>query len=126
MLVRNIGRTPSFLARDHTLIREVLHPKQGEVDLPYSLAHATLEPGRQSSPHRLVGHTEVYVIESGRGTVVIDGEQAGVQAGDLVFIPDGAEQYIRNDSPHTKLEFLCVVAPPYRPEEDILSNGLNK
>ena len=121
MLVKKIHETPSFLALDQTRIREVLHPKEGEADLPYSLAHATLEPGQRSRPHRLIGHTEVYVIERGRGTMYIEGEQSQVAAGDLVFIPEGAEQHIRNDSPHTKLEFVCVVAPPYKPEEDILT-----
>ena len=46
-------------------------------------------------PHRHM-QAEVYYIIEGRGTVKIDGEEANVQAGSVVFIPGNAEHAIWN------------------------------
>lgn len=112
MIKKNYQTTPAFTAGDETLIREVLHPKNEGFELGYSLAHATLEPGRASLPHVLQQSSEVYVIQEGRGRAVVGGRAVDVEAGDVVFIPAGTEQFIINtgDGP---LLFWCIVSPPW-------------
>ncbi|MEQ1562042.1 MAG: cupin domain-containing protein, partial [Nitrospiraceae bacterium] len=54
-----LGDRPEFLAGDHTVLRELLHPAKQPVALGYSLAHGTLAPGCRSKWHRLIS-SEVY------------------------------------------------------------------
>jgi mannose-6-phosphate isomerase-like protein (cupin superfamily) len=57
------------------------------LDLPYSIAHAILEPGAASLPHRLKTSSEVYFILEGEGEMHIDSEQAKVVTGQAILIP---------------------------------------
>ncbi len=120
MRIRKLNDCPEFTAGDNTRLRELLHPDR---DYPfgarYSLAHATVEAGGRSTEHRLKTD-EVYYILSGVGIMHIDSESAGVGPGDAIEIPPGAVQWIEN-SGTTPLEFLCIVDPAWRAEdEDIL------
>ena len=119
MLIKNISNIPSFLAGDHTFIKEVLHSKNDDVNIGYSLAHASLPVGETSLPHQLRS-SEVYYILNGQGIVFINDEEQTVKGGDMVFIPENARQYIRNTGA-VELTFLCIVHPEWKEtEEDIL------
>ncbi len=117
MLLKWINQVPAFTAGDETRIREVLHPKNENLDLPYSLAHASLEPEEHSLPHRLRSSTEVYIVLEGRGLVLCDEEQRKLEPGAVVLIPPGAEQQVLNTGT-TTLRFLCIVSPPWRAEDE--------
>ncbi len=117
MLKKSLAAIPAFTAGDETRLKEVLHPKNDPVDLAYSLAHAELEPGRQSLPHRLLGRSEVYYILSGTGEAYAGGERVLLVPGDVVLIPAGVEQYVVNTG-REMLRFLCLVSPPWREEEE--------
>lgn len=49
----------------------------------------------------------------------IDGEVAPVCPGQVVYIPPGARQFIRNIG-QKDLVFLCIVAPKWQEEDEIL------
>ncbi len=106
-----------FLAGDLTHLIEVLHPQRHGVSLPYSLAHAYLEPGGCSLPHRLLTSEELYYFLSGEGVLVIDGERFEVGAGHAVLVPAGARQFLNNTGSQ-RLVFLCIVSPPWRAEDE--------
>ena len=108
-----------FTAGDDTLIREVLHPVNEGVPMSYSLAHAELEPGKASLPHRLLDRSEVYIILDGEGTAYVDGQAAVLRAGDVLFIPAGAEQYLDNTGTAT-IRFLCIVDPAWSKDTELL------
>ena len=116
MLVISLEDCSEFVAGDHTILREVLHPDKMDVDLRYSLAHATVRVGEVSTAHRLAT-SEVYYILRGRGLMHIDGEEAEVGPGQTVYIPPGAVQYIRNVGDED-LAFLCIVDPAWRAEDE--------
>lgn len=116
MLVIDLAERPRFLAGDHTLVRELLHPTRHDVPLRYSIAHASLPEGEKSLPHRLAG-SEVYFILEGRGRMHIDGEASEVGRGHLVYVPPGATQFIENTGAG-ELTFLCMVDPPWRAEDE--------
>lgn len=105
-----------FVAGDNTLLRELLHPDRDGVDVPYSIAYARLLPGKESLPHRLKA-AEVYIILRGRGIAHIGGTSRKVTEGNVVHIPANSAQFIKN-SGKSDLEFLCIVSPPWRAEDE--------
>ena len=119
MIRKNIQEEAPFTAGDDTLIREVLHPVNDGLGMNYSLAYATLEPGKASRPHVLRSSSEVYIIRRGRGRAFIGEEVAEAGPGEVVFIPAGARQYIENVG-EEPLEFWCIVSPPWNGEDELL------
>jgi len=118
MLVRKLHDCEEFVAGDSTLLREMLHPDKQDITLRYSLAHATLPVGETSDPHALKT-SEVYYILSGQGEMHIDDETQMVGAGDTVYIPPMARQYIRSCG-EVPLVFLAIVDPAWRVEDEII------
>lgn len=119
MLIKSLGGTVGFLAGDTSFLKELLHPDEEHVDIEYSLAHAVVEPGGRTLPHRLRG-SEVYYILEGRGLIHVDDERAEVGAGQAVYIPPAAVQFIENIGA-SDLAFLCIVDPAWRAaDEEIL------
>ncbi|MEA5450365.1 cupin domain-containing protein [Leptolyngbya sp. CCNP1308] len=116
MLIRKLLDCPEFVAGDGTQLRELLHPDKQDLDLRYSLAHATVPVGQVSTPHALTT-SEVYYILAGRGDMSIDGETSPVEPGDAVYIPPQARQYIRNTG-DIPLVFICLVDPAWRKEDE--------
>jgi mannose-6-phosphate isomerase-like protein (cupin superfamily) len=78
-----------------------------------SLARARVPPGVTTAKHRLAVD-ERYLIEKGRGAVELDGNETEVAPGDVVLIPRGTTQRIRN-SGDEDLVFLCVCTPRFEP-----------
>ena len=111
-----------FKAIDSTNLCELLHPAREMLDLPYSLAHATLEPGAASLPHRLKTSSEVYFILEGEGEMHIDSELAEVGTGQAVLIPPSSWQHIRNTG-KVDLKFLCIVHPMWQAEDEEVLTG---
>jgi hypothetical protein len=72
MIIKDLANCRYFQAADNTSVCELLHPSREELDLPYSFAHAILQPGAASLPHRLKTSTEVYFILEGVGEMHID------------------------------------------------------
>ncbi|MEM7026730.1 MAG: cupin domain-containing protein [Pseudomonadota bacterium] len=117
MFVKNINTSQAFIANDGCQIREWLHPANDAVDLPYSIAEATIEVGQSSYRHKLK-QKEVYLILSGAGQMHINGEVQLVKRGDCILIPDESIQWIENIGDE-KLKFLALVNPPWTKEDDI-------
>ncbi len=114
MLIKRLQDCPEITAGDSTRLRELLHPARDSADIRYSLAIARLEPGARSLPHRLA-QAEVYYLVQGSGVMHVGDESCPVQAGDAIYIPPGATQWLDNTGPET-IEFTCIVDPPWTPE----------
>lgn len=119
MLIKKRGECPELRAMDGCRLRELLHPKNDPIEQSFSLAWARLEPGESSRPHRLLRQTEVYHVLAGTGRMHIAGETGMIGPGDSVHIPAGAEQWVENTGA-CALEFLAIVGPPWRAEDDRL------
>lgn len=111
-----LANQPEFLAGDHTVLRELLPPAKQPLALDYSLAHGTLAPGARSKRHRLTS-SEVYYIIAGSGRLAVDGSVVSVEPGSVVYVPPGGTQFLENSGP-TPIEFLCLVDPAWRPEDE--------
>jgi mannose-6-phosphate isomerase-like protein (cupin superfamily) len=85
-----------------------------ESDPAVSIARARVTAGTTTQLHRL-DVDERYLIISGRGEMELDNlTPQVVERGDVVVIPAGTPQRIRNLS-DTDLVFYCICSPRFRP-----------
>ena len=117
MLVKRLKNCEEIVAGDMTLLREILNPRRTGINLSYSLAYARVRPGHTSMQHRLKTSSEVCFVLRGQGVMHVNDESEEVMEGDTVYIPPNAIQYVRN-SGNVELEFLCMVSPPWRMEDE--------
>ena len=117
MFVKKTSECDAFVANDGCTIRELLHPKNDPVDLPYSLALATVDVGQQSYQHKLQ-QTEVYHILQGYGRLFIENEDREVRVGDVIVIPAETLQWIENIG-YEALIFSAIVSPPWTEDGDV-------
>ena len=100
-----------FWTRERCYIREQVN----EPDImEFSLAMARVEPGVTTELHRL-SVDEWYVMVDGTGEVEVDGRKRSVGPGDVVAIPAGTPQRIRNAG-DTDLRFQCICLPRFSPD----------
>lgn len=95
-------------------------------DPAVSIARARVPCGVTTRWHRLRGIAERYVMLEGCGTVEVEGlPPTAVGPGDVVLIPPGAAQRIRNDG-EDDLVFLAVCTPRFVPGayEDVEDTSL--
>ena len=121
VIIKRFREMKEIVALDDTKVREFLNPKHDEkgLVLGYSLAHASLEPGKASLPHRFKKASEVYYILQGRGIMHIDDETKEVNPGDVIYIPPKAIQFIECVGME-RLDFLCIVYPEWEPNAEEL------
>ena len=82
-------------------------------DADLSVARARVPAGGLTRWHRLRGIAERYVMLEGRGRVELGGGiERTVMPGDVVFIPPGVAQRIRNDG-DGDLVFLALCTPRF-------------
>lgn len=119
MLIRDIADHQHERVIDRSLLIELLHPDKvpAAAGLSCSIAHALVLPGESTLPHVLKRSTELYYILSGSGEMHIGDEAAPVHAGQIVLIPPGARQYIRNTGT-VDLVFLCIVDPKWQADDE--------
>ena len=122
MFVKHLKDCTEFIAGDDSILRELLHPEKSDLKIHCSLAHATVIAGHRTQPHRLAS-SEVYYILAGEGRMHVDDETFEVGANCAVYIPPRAVQYIENTG-SGNLEFLCIVDPPWRPEDEEIFDRL--
>ena len=118
MLVQKLNACAEFITGDGTRMRELLHPDKQPLKLRYSLAHAVVSIGQTSTPHSLTT-SEVYYVLSGQGEMHVDDELEIVEAGDAIYIPPNARQFIRNSGAES-LVFLCIVDPAWRKQDETI------
>ena len=116
MLIKKLKDCREIMAGDRTRLRELLHPARDAVQIRYSLAVAWIAPGAGSQAHRLKT-AEVYYLVRGSGVMHVGEEAAEVTAGDAVYIPPGSVQWLQ-DTGKDEIEFLCIVDPAWRTEDE--------
>ena len=120
MYVRRLNECPEVVAGDRTRLRELLHPDRNPVAIRYSLARARLGPRQKSLSHRLTA-SEAYYFIQGQGVMHINEDRQTVWAGDVVYVPPGAMQWLENIGGEP-IEFLCIVDPAWQLEQEELTD----
>ena len=87
-----------------TTIQVLISPQEGP---NFALRKFSMKPGGGMPRHTNAVEHEQYVLR-GQATITIGDETFHVQAGDVVFIPDGVVHSYENtgDGP---FEFLCLI-----------------
>ena len=98
-----------FPTEEHCHIIEIFNQQQAAC----SIARSRVEPGVTTANHLLHGTAEWYYILQGQGEMMLNNSQAGtVGPGDVVHIPAGTPQCIRNTG-QEDLIFLCICTPGF-------------
>jgi quercetin dioxygenase-like cupin family protein len=97
--------SPDGANRDSFLVTELTCGSQ-----QYTAGLYFVRPGERNRADRHPGQEEVYYIFEGSGTVTVDGEVHRIQAGDVVFIPDGTTHFLSNDTSETLGLFWAIAA----------------
>lgn len=124
MIILDVADGPRKRMPDGSLLCELLHPDKvpGAQRLRCSVAHAIVPPGESTLPHVLKTSIELYYILAGTGEMHIGVRSAPVHAGQIVLIPKGRKQFIRNTGSHD-LVFLCIVSPKWQAADEELVDG---
>ena len=101
-----------FYTQERCYISEYMNTPEAAA---VSLALCTVAPGVTTQLHALTVE-ERYIIMQGRGVMELaESETFLVDVGDVVIIPAGVAQRIRNML-EEDLNFLCVCTPRFQPE----------
>lgn len=122
MIILDVADCPRKKVLDGSLLAELLHPDKvpGAQRLRCSVAHAIVPPGGSTLPHIMKNAIELYYILGGAGEMHIGVRSAPVHPGQIVLIPKGRTQYIRNTGT-TDLVFLCIVSPKWQAADEELA-----
>ena len=94
-----------------------MHPKNDAINLPRSLALATVDIGKQGYQHKLE-QTGVHHILQSQGRMLVESEMYNVVAGDVVVIPERSLHWIENIG-NELLVFAAIVSPPWAEDGDV-------
>lgn len=75
-----------------------------------------LQPGEEIGVETHPENDQFFRFESGRGKVVISGEEHEVGDGDAVIVKAGTEHNIVNLSVSDALKFYTIYSPPHHPD----------
>lgn len=110
-MVTHYAQTESFITKDGSIIRELMHPAAHGV-VKQSLAEAIVPVGTRTLAHRHQQSEELYYILRGRGLMHLGIEHFEVGPGDTVCIAPGTVHSIENTAAE-ELVILCSCAPAY-------------
>jgi mannose-6-phosphate isomerase-like protein (cupin superfamily) len=122
MIIRDIADCPRSRVIDGSLLVELLHPDKvpGAQRLRCSVAHAIVPPGESTLPHVMKTSIELYYILEGSGEMHIGSRSALVHSGQIILIPRGRSQYIKNTGTGD-LVLLCIVSPKWQASDEELA-----
>lgn len=113
LVVRNRPERDEYWFREGCHVTELSNSGDDEA---LSVAHIRVEPGGVTRWHALDDIVERYVILAGQGEVELGDEPARtVSVHDVVVIPPGCPQRIRNTGP-AELLFLALCTPRFTPQ----------
>ncbi len=98
-----------FYIQERCFVIEILNLEEAS----QSIARIRVLPGVTTALHRLLGVDESYYILKGQGGMEISGQYAGeVKPGDVVIIPAGQSQRIKNTG-NEDLIFIATCSPRF-------------
>lgn len=118
MIVVDLAKTAPIQGAEGTTIKQIFHPHNTMLGIRYSVAQCVIEPGKRSKPHKMKS-SEIYYITKGHGVLHIDDESSDIAENQAAYVPPFSRQFIEN-SGKTNLEFLCIVEPAWKQEDEIV------
>jgi|GEM_PF-498182 len=94
------GQTVSkYLSQYHLVFSQLLNPTGAESSaepVEFCIKDLVVNAGNQLSLQRHRGREEYWIVKSGLLTVIVDGNQLDVKAGEAIFIPKGSTHCMNN------------------------------
>ena len=118
MLRKNLEKIDPIEADEGTKIRQIFHPHNTLSGIRYSLAQSIISVGHRSRLHRMKT-SEVYYILEGQGIMYVDDESIPISKNQAVYVKPMSKQFVENTGTDN-LEFLCIVDPAWKQEDEIL------
>ena len=117
VLLRKSSDVKPFVTKDKSLIHEFFHPlheksKEAPENIPFSIALATVKPGKKTLRHIHKTSGEFYYITRGVGIIQLNSKEKHIQENTLIYIPAKTEHMVTNTG-RQNLLILCVCSPPY-------------
>ncbi len=121
MLLRKSSALKPFVTKDKSIIREFFHPlhetsKEALRNIPFSIALATVKPGKRTLRHIHETSAEFYYITRGVGIIQLNSREKLLEENTLVYIPAMTVHAVTNTGKEDLL-ILCVCSPPYSHED---------
>ncbi|HZQ05853.1 MAG TPA: cupin domain-containing protein [Anaerolineae bacterium] len=107
-IVFKVKDVPYIESLDGTMRDSVMVTEDTCGSQQYTAGLFWVRPGTRGHADRHPGQEEVYYIFGGKGQVVIEDVPHDIEAGDVVFIPDGHIHYLINDGPETLGLFWAI------------------
>lgn len=106
MYVKHVKDVPSqaVKAGDFTCIQILISAQEAP---NFAMRRFVMEPGGGMPKHTNTVEHEQYVLQ-GHAVVGIGGEEFEVQAGNVVYIPEGIPHWYQNTG-EDNFEFLCII-----------------
>ncbi len=117
LFTKHLNDCEKIIANDGCYLKELLHPKNDPVELPYSFSIATVSAG-ESTYHHYLKQTEVYFILEGKGRLYVGSETTNLIKGSTAIVSRYKEQWLENTG-EIDLEFIVIVSPPWCKDDDI-------
>jgi quercetin dioxygenase-like cupin family protein len=95
---------------------QIVSPKNAP-DALVTITRVTMEPSSISARHSHPNSEQIWIVERGRATLLMDqGQTDELQAGDVVRTPAGSIHGVNNTG-HEQFVYLAVTTPPqdFRP-----------
>ncbi len=116
MDVRNVENVGGYITKDGSLVKEIFHPNNSSVK-NQSFAVAIVE--KETKAHYHVTSEEIYFILKGKGTIIIDGKEKEVKAGDVILIPPKSIHKIKKRG-NEPIVIVCTSSPAYSHSDTVL------
>lgn len=118
MIIKNQKNSTKIIGDEGAIIYDLLNPTNVENAIRYSLAYVSLTCGKSTTSH-IMKTSEVYHILKGNGVLHIDDNSENIKVGDTIFVKPGSKQYVENTGSEN-LEFLCIVDPAWKKDDEII------
>jgi mannose-6-phosphate isomerase-like protein (cupin superfamily) len=117
--MRNLAGIPAYVGEDGAQIQELEGHSTGLTS--HSLAVIAHPPGSVSRAHHHTVADEIYLVQSGRGQIRVDGATHELAPGDIVAIRPGQVHKVWNEGPQgdgpQDLVLIVTCAPAYSVDE---------
>jgi len=121
MFLRKYHDLKPFVTKDKSIIREFFHPlhetsEETPRNITFSIALATVKPGKRTLRHIHRTFAEFYYITKGTGIIRLDSRKESIEENTLIYIPAGTKHTVTNTGIED-LNILCICTPPYTHED---------
>ncbi|MCD6532195.1 cupin domain-containing protein [bacterium] len=118
-VVKKVSECPPKAFGGGFEVREVLHPKNEDVNPGFSTAYITLGPHQKTKPHKLAASNQVFFVLEGEADLHIGDTTITATPGMAIYIAPDVWHWAENNG-DKKFVFLCIVSPPWYQREEII------